>query len=75
MLVISALLFFVHFYNPFPLLALPHPGYENFKLSETDKAQIHFSRKRYKESIAKFKEILKLKGETSNVFRMMLKAL
>ena len=74
MLVIFALLFFGQLFNPFPLLAQSHPGYENFKLSEKDEAQILFARQRYKESIEKFKEVLKLEGETSSAFRMMLKA-
>ena len=74
MVVISALLFFGHLFNPFPVLAQTHPGYENFKLSEKDEAQILFARRRYKESIEKFKEVLKLEGETSSSFRMMLKA-
>jgi tetratricopeptide (TPR) repeat protein len=74
MIVIYALLFFGHLLNPFPALAQTHPGYENFKLSEKDEAQILFARRRYKESIEKFKEVLKLEGETSSSFRMMLKA-
>jgi tetratricopeptide (TPR) repeat protein len=74
MVVILALLFFGHLFNPFPLLAQPHTGYENFNLSGKDEAQILFARKRYKESIEKFKEVLKLEGETSSAFRIMLKA-
>jgi tetratricopeptide (TPR) repeat protein len=74
MVVISALLFFGHLFNPFPVLAQTHPGYENFKLSEKDEGQVLFARQRYKESIEKFKEVLKLEGETSSAFRMMLKA-
>jgi tetratricopeptide (TPR) repeat protein len=74
MVVIFALLFFGHLFNPFPLLAQTHPGYENFKLSEKDEAQILFARQRYKESIDKFKEVLKLEGGISSDFRMMLKA-
>jgi tetratricopeptide (TPR) repeat protein len=74
MVVISALLFFGHLFNPFPLLAQTHPSYENFKLSEKDEAQILFARQRYKESIEKFKEVLKLEGESSSSFRIMLKA-
>jgi tetratricopeptide (TPR) repeat protein len=74
MVVIFALLFFGHLFNPFPVLAQPHTGYENFNLSEKDEAQILFARQRYKESIEKFKEVLKLEGETSSAFRIMLKA-
>jgi tetratricopeptide (TPR) repeat protein len=74
MVVISFLLFFGHLFNPFLGLAQTHPGYENFKLSGKDEAQILFARQRYKESIEKFKEVLKLEGETSSAFRMMLKA-
>jgi tetratricopeptide (TPR) repeat protein len=74
MVVIFALLFFGHLFNSFPVLAQSHPGYENFKLSEKDEAQILFARQRYKESIEKFKEVLKLEGETSSGYRMMLKA-
>jgi tetratricopeptide (TPR) repeat protein len=74
MVVIFALLFFGHLFNSFPVLAQTHPGYENFKLSEKDEAQILFARQRYKESIEKFKEVLKLEGETSSAYRMMLKA-
>jgi tetratricopeptide (TPR) repeat protein len=74
MVVLSSLLFFGYLFNPFTLLAQTHPGYENFKLSEKDEAQILFARQRYKESIEKFKEVLKLEGETSSGFRMMLKA-
>jgi tetratricopeptide (TPR) repeat protein len=74
MVVIYALLFFGHMFNTFPALAQTHPGYENFKLSEKDEAQLLFARQRYKESIEKFKVVLKLEGEISNTFRMMLKA-
>jgi tetratricopeptide (TPR) repeat protein len=74
MIVIFALLFFGHLFNPFPLIAQPHTGYENFTLSEKDEAQTLFARQRYKESIEKFKEVLKLEGENSSTFRMMLKA-
>jgi tetratricopeptide (TPR) repeat protein len=74
MVVIYALLFFGQLFNPLPVIAQTHPGYENFKLSEKDEAQILFSRQRYKESIEKFKEMLKLEGQTSSTFRMMLKA-
>jgi tetratricopeptide (TPR) repeat protein len=74
MVVIFALLFFGYLFNPFPVLAQPHTGYENFKLSEKDEAQMLFARQRYKESIEKFKEVLALEGETSSTFRIMLKA-
>jgi tetratricopeptide (TPR) repeat protein len=74
MVVLSSLLFFVHLFNTSPVLAQTHPGYENFNLSEKDEGQILFARQRYEESIEKFKEVLKLEGETSSTFRMMLKA-
>jgi tetratricopeptide (TPR) repeat protein len=74
MVVISFLLFFGILFSPTPVLAQAHPGYEKFNFSEKDEAQILFSRKRYKESIEKFKRVLKSEGETSTTFRMMLKA-
>ncbi|MFT4580104.1 MAG: tetratricopeptide (TPR) repeat protein [Nitrospinales bacterium] len=74
MVVISFLLFFGVLFNPSPVLAQAHPGYGKFKLSDKDDAQILFARERYKESIEKFKEVLKSEGETSTAFRMMLKA-
>jgi tetratricopeptide (TPR) repeat protein len=70
----SFLLFFGYLFNPFPLIAQTHPGYENFKFSDKDEAQILFARQRYKESIEKFKEVLKLEEDTSSAFRIMLKA-
>ncbi len=74
MVVISFLLIFGILFSPSPLLAQAHPGYEKFNLSEKDEAQILFARKRYKESIEKFKGVLKSEGEASITFRMMLKA-
>ncbi len=74
MVVISFLLFFGILFSPSPLSAQAHPSYENFKLSEKDEAQILFARERYKESIEKFKGVLKSEGEASTAFRMMLKA-
>ncbi len=74
MVVTSFLLVFGFLFSPSPVLAQAHPGYENFKLSEKDEAQILFSRGRYKESIEKFKEVLKSEGKASSTFRMMLKA-
>jgi tetratricopeptide (TPR) repeat protein len=74
MVVISFLLFFGILFSPSPVLAQTHPGYEKFNLSEKDEAQILFARGRYKESIEKFKGLLKSEGETSTTFRMMLKA-
>jgi len=73
MVVISFLLFFGIFFNPSPLLAQTHPGYEKFNLSTKDEAQILFARGHYKESIEKFKAVLELESETSSVFRTMLK--
>ena len=43
--------------NPSSLLAQVHPGYENFKLSPKDEAELLFIRGLYKESIEKWKEI------------------
>jgi tetratricopeptide (TPR) repeat protein len=74
MVVISFLLFFGLLFSPSPVLAQAHPGYEKFKLSEKDEAQMLFTRGRYKESIDKFKEVLKSEGESSTTFRMILKA-
>lgn len=74
MVVISFLLFFGTLWSPSPVLAQAHPGYEKFNLSDKGEAQILFARARYKESIEKFKGVLKLEGETSTTFRMMLKA-
>ena len=74
MVVISFLLFFGIVFSPSPLLAQTHPGFGKFNLSEKDEAQILFARERYKESIEKFKGVLKSEGETSATFRMMLKA-
>ena len=74
MVVISFLLFFGLLFSPSPVLAQAHPGYEKFKLSEKDEAQMLFARGRYKQSIDKFKEVLKSEGESSTTFRMILKA-
>jgi tetratricopeptide (TPR) repeat protein len=74
MIVISFLLFFGILFSPSPLSAQAHPGYEKFKLSEKDEAQILFARERFKESIEKFKGVLNSEGEASTTFRMMLKA-
>ena len=57
-----------------PLLAQVHPGYENFKFSPKEKAELLFARGLYKESIEKYKEILRTEKEMSYIFRMMLKA-
>ncbi|MZG54213.1 MAG: tetratricopeptide repeat protein [Nitrospinae bacterium] len=74
MVAVTLLLIFSISFNPAPLFAQVHPGYENFKLSAKDEAELLFARGRYKESIEKFKEILKSEKETSYIFRMMLKA-
>lgn len=74
MIVISFLLFSGILFSPSPVSAQAHPSYEKFKLSEKDEAQILFARERYKESIEKFKGVLKSEGESSTAFRMMLKA-
>ena len=74
MVVISFLLFFGILFSPSPVSAQAHPGYDKFKLSEKDEAQILFARERYKESIEKFKGVLTSEGEASSTFRIMLKA-
>jgi len=60
--------------NPSTLLAQVHPGYESFKFSSKEEAELLFARGLYKESIEKCKEILKTEKERSYIFRMMLKA-
>ena len=60
--------------NSSPLLAQVHPGYENFKFSPKSEAELLFARGLYKESIEKYKEILRTEKEMSYIFRMMLKA-
>ena len=60
--------------NPSSLSAQTHPGFENFNLSSKDEAEILFARGRYEEAIEKFKTVLKLEGETSYLFRTMLKS-
>lgn len=74
MVVISFLLLLGFVFCPSSLSAQVHPGYEKFNLSAIDEAQMLFARKRYKESIEKYKEVLKSEGETSTTFRMMLKS-
>jgi tetratricopeptide (TPR) repeat protein len=74
MVVIPFLLFFGILFSPSPVSAQAHSGYEKFKLSEKDEAQILFARERYKESIEKFKGVLTSEGEASSTFRIMLKA-
>tara|TARA_Y100001960_G_scaffold332221_1_gene431947 strand:+ start:1038 stop:1952 length:915 start_codon:yes stop_codon:yes gene_type:complete len=59
--------------NSSPLMAQVHPGYENFKFSPKDEAKLLFTRGLYKESIEKYKEILRTEKEMSYIFRMMLK--
>ena len=60
--------------NSSPLLAQVHPGYENFKFSPKEEAELLFARGLYKESIEKYKEVLRTGKEMSYIFRMMLKA-
>ena len=74
MVVFFFLLYFGILFNPSPLLAQAHLSYGKFNVSEKDEAQILFAKGRYKESIEKFKEVLNSEGETSNTFRMILKA-
>ena len=74
MIVVSFLLFFSISFHPSPVFAQVHPGLENFNLSAKNEAEVLFARGRYKESIEKYKEVLKSEGETSYIFRTMLKA-
>ena len=60
--------------NSSSLSAQIHPGYQNFNLSSKDEAEILFARGRYEEAIEKLKPVLKLEGETSYLFRTMLKS-
>ena len=74
MIVVSFLLFFSISFHPSPVFAQAHPGLEKFNLSAKNEAEVLFARGRYKESIEKYKEVLKSEGETSYIFRAMLKA-
>lgn len=74
MIVVSILFIFGISFHPSPVFAQVHPGYEKFNLSAKDEAEVFFARGLYKESIDKFKEVLKSEGETSYIFRTMLKA-
>ena len=74
MIVFSFLLFFSISFHPSPVFAQVHPGLENFNLSVKNEAEVLFARGRYKESIERYKEVLKSEGETSYIFRTMLKA-
>lgn len=74
MLVTFFLLFLSIVANPSSLFAQVHPGYEKFNLSPKDEAEILFVRGRYEEAIEKLKIVLKSEGETSYVFRTMLKS-
>jgi len=74
MIVVSFLLFLCISFHPSPVLAQAHPGYEKFNLSAKDEAEVLFARGRYKETIEKYKEVLRSEGETSYIFRTMLKA-
>jgi len=60
--------------NPSLLLAQAHPGFEKFNLSAKDEAKILFARGRYEEAIEKIKITLNVEGETSYLFRTMLKS-
>ncbi|MEK9629574.1 MAG: tetratricopeptide repeat protein [Nitrospinota bacterium] len=74
MVVIPLILILGLFFNPAPLYSQQHPGFENFQLSKKDEAEVFFARGLYKESIEKYKEVLKLEVGTSYIFRTMLKA-
>ena len=74
MIVFLFLLFFSISFHPSPVFAQVHPGLENFNLSLKNEAEVLFARGRYKEAIERYKEVLKSEGETSYIFRTMLKA-
>ena len=74
MTIFSFLLFFSILFDSSPVIAQVHPGLENFSLSAKNEAEVLFARGRYKESIEKYKEVLKSEAETSYIFRSMLKA-
>ncbi len=74
MVLISFLFFFTLSFNSSQLFAQVHPGYEKFNFSEKDEAEVLFARKRYVESLEKFKSVLKSEEGTSYIFRTMLKA-
>ena len=74
MIVVSFLLFLSISFHPSPVFAQVHPGLEKFNLSAKNEAEVLFARGRYKESIEKYKEVLKSEGGTSYIFRAMLKA-
>jgi len=74
MIVVSFLLVFSVSFHPSPVFAQVHPGLEKFNLSAKNEAEVLFARGRYKESIEKYKEVLKSEVGTSYIFRAMLKA-
>ncbi len=74
MIAITFLLFFGVVASPSLLVAQAHPGFENLNLSSKDEAELFFAKGHYKKSLEKFKEVLESEGETSYVFRTMLKA-
>ena len=74
MIIFFFLLFFSISFQPSNIFAQVHPGLENFNFSLKNEAEVLFARRQYKESIEKYKEVLKSEGETSYIFRTMLKA-
>jgi len=75
MIIVSFLLAFsITFVVPSSLLAQAHPDYKNFRLSAKDEADLLFARGLYKESIEKYKKILRTEKDKSYIFRVMLKA-
>jgi len=74
MIIFFFLLFFSISFQPSNIFAQVHPGLENFNFSVKNEAEVLFARGQYKESIEKYKEVLKSEGETSYIFRTMLKA-
>ena len=74
MIIFFFLLFFSISLQPSHIFAQVHPGLENFNFSLKNEAEVLFARGQYKESIEKYKEVLKSEGETSYIFRTMLKA-
>ena len=55
MTIVFLFLIFIITINFSPLLAQVHPGYENFKFTPKDEAELLFARGLYKESIKKYK--------------------
>ena len=74
MVLISFFIFLSVLTYPSQLLAQVHPGYEKFNLSVKDEAEILYARGSFEEAIEKLKMALNSEGETSYIFRIMLKS-